>query len=304
MRPAYVFWTILGGLSITQTALGDLWTTPVPVAEINTEYSEGAPFLTYDGSTLYFSRQGPHPQWLYSATRTSPDAPFGTPEALTAINGSGSSVNYSWVSPEGLRLYYYAVDGPRVIKLSERASPGDPWPAGNDVPELNALGGVANPSLTPDELTIVFTGTSVPGGLGSYDIWIGTRPDTSSPFGDFRNLVEVNSSSNDAHPRLSADGLTLYFASHRDGGCQLFQATRADADSAFGAPERLEFLNLPDAWLEYPSVSADGTSLYFAVRTAETSYDIYISHPVPLPGAILLGLLGLGAAGWHLKREM
>jgi hypothetical protein len=87
-------------LIAAQGAMADQWTTPTPVAEINTQYDEGAPFLTYDGLTLYFSRYRPHPQWLYSATRTSLDAPFGAVQPLTGINGSESSANYSWGSPD------------------------------------------------------------------------------------------------------------------------------------------------------------------------------------------------------------
>jgi hypothetical protein len=202
--------------------------------------------------------------------------------------------------PDNLRLYYYT--DAHVIKISERASPLDPWLAGANVPELNTLGGVANPSLTPDELTIVFTGTSISGGVGGYDIWMGTRPDTASPFGSFRNLTEINSSAWDFHPRLSPDALTLYFASERNGRGQLFRATRSDVDSPFGAPEYLDFFDSPGTWLEYPAITADGQSLYFTRAGAGSSYDIYVSHVVPIPGAALLGAIGLSFAGWRLRR--
>ncbi len=300
MRTARFFSAAMGTLLIAHGAIADLWTAPMPVAEINTQSDEGAPFLTYDGLTLYFSRDRPHPQWLYSATRVSPEGPFGTVQALTGINSSGSSANYSWVSPDNLRLYYYTSQ--HVIKISERALPDDPWLGGADVPELNALGGVANPSLTPDELTIVFTGTSVSGGLGGYDIWMGTRTDTSSPFGNFHNLTEINSSAWDFHPRLSSDALTLYFASERNGDGQLFRATRPDVYSSFGAPEHLDFFDSPGTWLEYPAISADGQSLYFTRAGGGSSYDIYVSHVVPVPGAVLLGAIGLSFAGCRLRR--
>jgi len=176
---------VIGTLVFAQHAVADLWTTPTPVSEINTQYDEGAPFLSYDGHTLYFSRYQPNPQWLYSATRMSPDAPFGVAMPLAEINTSDGRANYSWVSPDNLRLYYYTYTNRHIIKMSTRISVDDAWSAGVSIAELNSLGGVANPSLTPDELTIVFTGTNVSGGLGGYDIWMGTRTDTASSFGNW-----------------------------------------------------------------------------------------------------------------------
>ena len=32
------------------------WTEPVPVTQVNTEFGDRTPFLSYDGLTLYFSR--------------------------------------------------------------------------------------------------------------------------------------------------------------------------------------------------------------------------------------------------------
>jgi hypothetical protein len=310
MRARQVFSAVLGVLLVAPAAFAGLWTTPVPVSEINTQYDEGAPFLTYDGSTLYFSRMGvpgPYPGRLYSATRISADTPFSTAQELTGLNVSGKIVNYSWVSPDDRRLYYYETAW--SIKISQRVSVTDPWPMGVGVPELNALGGVANPSLTPDELTMVFTGTNVPGGLGGYDIWMGTRSSTSLPLGNFRDLAEINSTAWDFHPRLSADGLTLYFASDRNGTRQLFSATRASLNSLFGPPEHLSFFDSPGTWAEYPDISGDGGTLYFTRASSSTSYDIYVSHtvpdvvPVPIPGATLLGAIGLSVAGWRLRRR-
>jgi Tol biopolymer transport system component len=271
------------------------WTAPVPVSEINTMSSEGAPFLSYDGLTLYYSRQlgSNH---IFSATRSVPYGPFTSEQVLDNLS---LPANYSWVSPDNLRLYYYSSYRSRYIKMSERASVNDPWQAGTDVVELNALGGVANPSLSPDELTIVFTGTSVPGGLGGYDIWMGTRNDRYSPFGNFRNLSEINSTDWDFHPRLSYDGLTLYFASRRNAGGDLYEATRPSLDSPFGSPERISDFDSLRGVFEYPSISADGNALYFA-RLYDASYDIYVSYAdqpttvIPAPGALLLGGMGVG----------
>ncbi len=48
------------------------WAEPVPITEVNTEYGDRTPFLSYDGLTLYFSRiDTPNFYYhrLYQATR-------------------------------------------------------------------------------------------------------------------------------------------------------------------------------------------------------------------------------------------
>ena len=56
------------------------WGKPVAVDGVNTSYHDKAPFLSFDGLTLYFSR-GDGPGWhyarIYQASRTSLSAPFG-----------------------------------------------------------------------------------------------------------------------------------------------------------------------------------------------------------------------------------
>ena len=290
---------------LCHSVAANIWTTPMPVSEINTGYDEGAPFLSYDGLTLYFSRQGvpgPYPGRIYGATRPAAHGQFTSEQELSGLSSPGDIVNYSWVSPDNMRLYYY--QSPHVIKMSERISADEPWQAGIGVPELNVLGGVANPSLSADELTIVFTGTNVPGGLGGYDIWIGTRPDRHSPFGNFRDMSEINSAEWDFHPRLSSDGLALYFASRRNGYSQLFTATRPSTDFLFGSLERLSFFDSFGGALEYPALSGDGNALYFTRVTDETSFDIYVSHVIPSPSAILLGSIGIGFVTWLRRRRM
>jgi hypothetical protein len=68
-------------------------------------------------------------------------------------------------------------------------------------------------------------------------------------------------------PAFSADGLELYFT-RLVGGLQAgapstFVATRASTTSAFGAPHAIQALT---GFVEAPSLSADGKSLYYHAR--------------------------------------
>jgi len=60
-------------------------------------------------------------------------------------------------------MYYYRTEPGSIgrLKITERASINDPWEPGINISELNILGDLANPSLTSDELTIVFTSRDI-----------------------------------------------------------------------------------------------------------------------------------------------
>lgn len=305
MRQAFLFGVIT--LWVCHSAMAELWNDPEPVTAVNAEYSNGAPFLTYDGLSLYFGRQG-HPDYpgqLFVATRATTSSPFGTPHALPGLdNQRDVSMNYPWVSADNQRLYYYQSGSPSVIKMSQWDDTTASWTAGTNVASVDAQGSVANPSLTRDELTIVFASTKS-GGLGGYDIWMGTRADKRDPFSGFVDVFSVNSTSWDLHPRLSEDGDTLYFASNRGSGFDLYQATWSKEDSTFGTPVLMSFFDEPGTNVEYPFLSADGREFYFAkAPVGGTEFDIYVSTAqVPLPGAAVLGLIGLGYAGWRCRRR-
>jgi len=105
-----------------------------------------------------------------------------------------------------------------------------------------------------------------------------TRPDRDAHFGGVTHLSEMNSSASDGHPSISTDGLTLYFASDRNGVGQLFKASRASLDEPFGNVEHLSFFDSPGTSALYPSPSSDGMALYFVRSINGGQFDIYVSY--------------------------
>ena len=171
-----------------------------------------------------------------------------------------------------------------MIKFSQRTTVNDPWPKGTSIPELNKLGNHINvPRLTPDELTIFFHAYNIPGGKGGYDIWMATRPDKTSPFGNVKNLGEINTSSTESSGFPSPDGLTLYFTSDRNGKFQLFKATRESFDAPFGNIEHLPLFDTPNGHSAHPCISSDGKVFYFARSVSGESWDIWVSYTSEIP---------------------
>ena len=132
-------------------------------------------------------------------------------------------------------------------------------------PTVNSSRSDGIPSITANGLSLFFN-SQRPGSNG-YDLWVTTRPGTEDNWGIPTNLgSSVNSSRSDACPSISADGLTLFFASTRSGGhgnYDLWITTRVTTEDDWDTPGNLG-PNVNSSYLDSgPCTSADGLSLFF-----------------------------------------
>jgi hypothetical protein len=284
MRNQIMCVAVLLAAVLSMPALAE-WTTPVPVtAGINTPYDEWTPYLSYDGLSLYFSRLYTNTYFdsrIFEATRSQPSGPFTSVQEVFSTSGHAIS---PWVSPDNLRMYYHQESNTWQIKVSQRASVNDPWPQGTAVSGLPS--GICFPSLSANELTIVFNNPSV----GGWDMYIATRPDKNSSFSNIRNLSEINTAGYEGSPFLSPDALSIYWSN----GVQIFEATRGSLNDQFGNVQHLSTFDIPGGSSSQPAISSDGTAFYFSGGLSGTRPDIYVSYNIPEPATLLL--LGLGAA--------
>ena len=80
------------------------------------------------------------------------------------------------------------------------------------------------------------------------------------------DAVPINSAADEQHPAISKDGLSLYFASSRPGGCggsDIWVTQRASVDSAWEAPFNLGCSVNSSANDLGPNLSTDGHRLFF-----------------------------------------
>lgn len=93
----------------------------------------------------------------------------------------------------------------------------------------------------------------------------------------------INSKQSDTNPFLSADGLTLLFASSRpqgQGGFDLWWCRRSSVNEAFQPAENLPRVVNSFALDDSPCLSSDGLQLVFASTRPDTEgdYDLYLSR--------------------------
>ena len=100
-------------------------------------------------------------------------------------------------------------------------------------------------------------------------------------FGEPTNLgPTVNSSSDDAAPSISADGLSLFFTSRRPGGsgsADLWISTRVSTEDVWGIPVNLGSMVNSSVRDGAPDISTDGCSLYFNSYNGQGNMDIWVT---------------------------
>jgi len=139
--------------------------------------------------------------------------------------------------------------------------------------EPSNLGAIVNgpssdgsPSISADGLELFFD-SDRSGGPGQFDLWVTVRATTEDHWGPPVSLGSaINSPTFDGQPNLSADGLSLFFASDRpggDGGFDLWITTRVTKNDTWAKPVNLGPIvnSASDEWS--PSITGDGLSLFF-----------------------------------------
>ena len=125
--------------------------------------------------------------------------------------------------------------------------------------------------LSPDEKTGYFFSART----GSELLYTATRPGVTAPFSNVSVLANVNSGV-EYNPAISADGLSLFFASYRTGGAgdnDIYQATRAAQIDDFTNIRLAPNVNTSASEVQ-PYLTRDGTTLYF-VRTVPGAQVIF-----------------------------
>ncbi|UCD51025.1 MAG: protein kinase, partial [Phycisphaerales bacterium] len=248
---------------------------------LNTRANEGFPCISADGLSLYFASYrtggfGEHD--LYVAKRETKTAAWGPPMNLGPTINTSSAEMVSHISPDGLSLYFntdrpggYA--GSWDAWLVTRATLNDDWAELTNLgPTINGPGGAGVTHISVESLTLFFASWDRPGGYGSCDLWMATRQSTGDDWGEPVNVgPPVNTAAAEHCTGVSLDGLTLFLSSGylgpaRPGGAgggDIWVTTRAALDEPWQEPVNLG--PTVNTWADElgPSISADGSTLYF-----------------------------------------
>lgn len=289
---------VVAGTALAASGDYGPWSAAVRVESIpgthpdfNGPFLDGCPFISRDGKTFYMARG---PQYggsggidIWVSTRETADGPWGAPVNVGAPVNSPANDFCPTISRDG-HLFYFVSNrsggcgGDDIYTTRLRPGGWDPVAnlgcAANGGP--NSAGNEASPFPLPERAagpTLYFSSTQA----GTMDIY--RSESHGGVFGPAEAVSELNTSSADGQPNLRRDGLEIFFFSNRTGaqGNDIYSATRESTSEPWSSPINLGANVNSSASETRPSLSWDGTTLYFgSTRTgggAEGDSDHYVT---------------------------
>lgn len=213
--PKYQLWAIL-----VSTLRDGRWSTP-RVAEFSGQYGDFDPFISPDGSQLFFSSNRPAPGktkkndfdiWMVQKAA----AGWSSPTNLGADINTETQEYYPSVSKMGTLYFSSNRDGgkgsgdiyrSRLVdgKYSKPENLGD---------AINSKYFEGDPYIAPDESFLIFVSYNRPEGLGDGDLYISFN--RNGAWTPAKHLgAPINSSALDFCPNMSPDGKYFFFTSER-----------------------------------------------------------------------------------------
>ena len=212
--PKLQLWTIL-----VSTLKGSRWSVP-RVAEFSGQYSDFDPFISPDGSQLFFSSNRPGPGktksdfdiWMVNKTA----AGWSTAASLGPDVNTESQEYYPSVAKNGTLYFSSNREGGKGSGdiYRSRLVNGKYTKPENLGEEINTKYFEGDPYIAPDESFLIFVSYNRPEGLGDGDLYISLNQ--NGHWTPAKNLgAPINSSALDFCPNMSPDGKYFFFTSER-----------------------------------------------------------------------------------------
>lgn len=278
---------------------------PGTAPAFNTPELDGCPLPSRDGKTLYMASNRPGGLGgidIWVSTRERVEDPWGEPVNVGAPVNSTANDFCPTIARDGHEFFFVSTraggcGGADIYVTRLRNGSGFDLPA-NLGCEVNSAADEASPFPLPERASgpVLYFSSTRPGGFaddapgttaGDSDLYVSESH--GGVYGPARLVPGANSASEDGQPNVRQDGLELFFFSTRTGTlgmADLYSATRATAWSDWSTPVNLGVnVNSPAAETR-PSLSWDGTTLYFGSTRAggEGMSDIYVTSRTRLTG--------------------
>jgi WD40-like Beta Propeller Repeat len=232
---------------------------------------DGCPFVSRDGKRFYMASTRPGGLGgidIWVATRDSVDEPWGAPANVGAPVNSAANDFCPTIARDG-HLFYFVSNRPGGCGgddiYTTRLRPHGWDPVANLGCDVNSAANEASPMPLPERGTgpvLYFSSTR----SGNSDLY--ESASHGGAFGAASAVAELNTGAQDGQPNLRRDGLEIFFFSSRAGNNDIYSATRASVSEPWSTPVNLgPSVNSPASETR-PSLSWDGTTLYFGSTRA------------------------------------
>lgn len=198
-------------------SFGPLKRFPSVDNSIDTANDEYAPNVSDNGLVLIFERKNlaTSNSDIYTATRTSKQAPFGPVSSVANLNTADYEANV-FIRGDTRELWHVRKD-PTIDIFLATLTPGTGYvitkPANINSPDADN-----SPVITKNGLALYFqSARPIAAGRTDTNVWVATRSSPMAPFNAPVVVANVNSTDNEYPGFISADGCRLYISSRRPG---------------------------------------------------------------------------------------
>jgi WD40-like Beta Propeller Repeat len=214
----------------TRARTNDPWTAPRCLVDVSSPSLETGTAIAADGLTLWLASDRPGGTGgldIWVSTRSSRGSPWSTPAPVSELNTTGDEfprppAESGLVMPPSYRAAPY---NKYQTSLTSRADAAAPWTMPVRLAEIDTSPIDTDAFLTEDGLVLYLSSDRVT--AGDQDLFVASRPDLKSPFGQALPLAELNAKgAQDRDPWLSPDGHEIYFSSDRGGTLKIYRAVR------------------------------------------------------------------------------
>jgi WD40 repeat protein len=265
----------------------------------NTTFLDGCPVSSRDGKTFFLASNRPGGVGgidIWVSRRESVDDPWGAPVNVGEPINSASNDFCPMPARDGHEFFFVSNrpggcggDDIYVTRFRDDGTIDPPENLGCDV---NSAGNEAGPVpiTEPGRGPVLYFSSTRAGGFsaepegatsGDADLysseWKGGRYQSPTL------VAGVNSEKDDMQPYIQRDALEVYFSSNRGGNPDIWVASRAKAQDEWSAAVNVVSVN-SGAGESRPSLSWDGTTLYFGSTRSTGDSNIYVSFRDRLAG--------------------
>lgn len=268
-------------------------------ADFNTTVLDGCPFTSRDGKRFFMAstRPGSDSLDIWMARRDDPDDPWGEPVNVGEPVNSAYNDYCPTLAPDGRTFFFVSTrpDGCGGADIYATRMRSD-----DTFEPVHHLGCTVNsaadeqspfPIAEPGTGPVLYFSSFRAGGYapdpdgavsGDSDIYVSRFKGSS--FGTPQLVPGVNTETSDGHPNVRRDGREIFFFSARtdlggEGATDIYAATRERTSHAWMTPVALGDSVNSIAGESRPSLSWDGTTLYFGSPRlgGEGGSDIYVT---------------------------
>lgn len=260
----------------------------------NTESTEGCPFISPDGKTFFIASNragGLGGLDIWVSTRASKDEPWGEPVNVGAPINSAANDFCPTIARDGKTFFFAST---RAGYCGDAAN-ADLYTTSLDrefhASSVTHLGCEVNsmwdehspfPAEIPGQGPVLFYSSARPldelDTAGDHDLY--ASPLVHGVYGPGVALSDINTPANEGQPNVRRDGQELLFWSDRtggQGGPDIYSSAKQSPTGAWGTPQNLG----PNVNSEFsetrPSLSWDGTTLYFGSTRVGGQSDVYVT---------------------------